>query len=200
MRGMTQTERPIIMSAPMVRAILAGTKTQTRRIAKLTDAGHVKEVNGHRRWHPADPEARLACPYGQPGDVLWVRETWAPDPPIDDSWASTVWAGCGRLVREIPERFHHPRFCNYAADWPHGPIRWTPSIHMPRWARRIDLRVTGVRVERLHEISASDAVAEGLSRMSPIDAYMHLWESLHGPGSWELNQRVWVIEFARIKP
>lgn len=156
--------RGILFSAPMVRALLAGTKTQTRRAVKYP----VEE--GKSGWHPIPGGWRFlpggsnrpVCPYGKAGDRLWVRETWSADPIIDDSWASTQWAGCGRVVSEIPERFHHPRFCNYAADWLHGPIRWTPSIHMPRWASRITLELTELRIERLQDICEADAIAEGI--------------------------------------
>jgi hypothetical protein len=226
----------------MVRALLAGTKTQTRRVVKLPhenppgrwevlpwggpNGGRTRDgqtvpfqnVIGHTRTGEI-----IGCPHGEPGDTLWVRETWAPDPPIDDTWASTQWNGCGRTVSEIPERFHHQRFCNYAADWLHGPIRWTPSIHMPRWASRITLEVTGVRVERLQDISYEDALAEGacldpasmpnfpacigssetpeqFARRTnyPQRGYRTLWEQLNGQGAWDANPWVWCIEFKRL--
>ena len=172
----------------MVRALLDGSKTQTRRVANLTDAAHVKEPRGHRRWHPADPEARLACPYGQPGDKLWVRETWAPNqiepvddrPPVDFLYAATDSA-------------------KYAV------CRWKPSIHMPRAASRITLEVTRVHLERLNACSEVDAIAEGAQWAacgSPQEGshkagYAQLWESINGPGSWGKNPLVWVVEFTR---
>lgn len=174
-------ERPIIMSAPMVRAILAGTKTQTRRVAKLTGGGHVKEPSGHRRWHPADPDASRACPLGQPGDRLWVRETWARHPQD----CETI------FYREQVER--EPGFPVWS-----GP--WKPSIHMPRAASRITLEITGVRVERLQEISAADCWAEGIAfspDVDPVHEYRDLWESIHRPGSWDANPWVWVIDVRR---
>lgn len=212
-------ERPILMSAPMVRALLAGTKTQTRRVVKPQPVDYPAmkpESRGGRKWvfmaqsdKPgyAFATSDVNCPYGHPGDRLWVRETWSADPHIDDSWASTEWNGCGRKVREIPDRFHHPRFCNYAADWLHEQIRWTPSIRMPRWASRITLEIVAVRVERLHDISEGDLAAEGIQEIIdagvdhdgyPRDAYRSLWESINGPGSWAANPWVWVLEFRRI--
>lgn len=214
-------ERPILFSAPMVRALLAGTKAQTRRIckaAKLHDSG--EDYRDDDGWPLFDAsidgagDIRIRSPYGVPGDRLWVRETWIPDPPIDDTWASTVWNGCGRRIDEVPERFRHPAFCAYAAGWLHGPIVWRPSIHMPRWASRITLEVTGVRVERLQDISEADAIAEGIVRWTggrwkcaapdgmahptAREAFRCLWESINGPGSWDANPWVWVVEFRRV--
>lgn len=193
--------RPILFSAPMVRALLGDTKTQTRRIATLTAGGHVKEPGGHLRWHPADPEAVLACPYGQPGDQLWVRETWAEG------------------IHQLADVDHWA----YAAD--HFGIqqrlgeRWKPSIHMPRAASRITLEITGVRLERLQDISEADAIAEGIEffnadhecgcrnymdatrkdwTLTPRDSFKTIWQSLNGLDSWDLNPRVWVIEFRRL--
>lgn len=146
----------------MVRAILDGTKTQTRRVAKLTSSGHVKEVGGHRRWHPADPEADLACPYGQVGDRLWVRETHATH-----SWGGAIQDAI--YYRATPDRhsFLVSTFKNRFEDRPIGDLgkwtgKWTPAIHMPRWASRIELEITGRRLERLSNISEADALAEGI--------------------------------------
>lgn len=188
-------ERGILFSAPMVRALLAGTKTQTRPAAKLTHAGHVKEPRGHRRWHPGDPDAVAACPYGKPGDRLWVRETH-----------------CAFDAGRVHYRADHAH--NPAGDKAHG-IKWTPAIHMPRWASRITLEITGVRVERLQEISEADAIAEGVPNQTrltghdkesgcqwgpaePVAEYCQLWESINGPGSWAANPWVWVLEFKRV--
>lgn len=199
-------ERPILFSAPMVRALLAGTKTQTRRVVK----GTALEWLQPRAFTPEYvglPENHL-CPYGFAGDRLWVREAWMPDPPADGTWAYTAWAGerIGQIAG-VPERFQHPAFCNYAANWLHGPIRWTPSIHMPRWASRITLEVTGVRVERLQSISEADAAAEGwpeppgdgTPHQTPRCWYPGVWESINGAGSWQANPWVWVVEFRRVR-
>lgn len=196
-------ERPILFSAPMVRAILDGSKTQTRRVAKRTAAGHVKETGGHRRWHIADFDAYLACPYGQPGDRLWVRETWAAPHSEDGRPPRAI--QCDQL------RIH------YLASEGRGGLVWRPSIHMPRWASRITLEITGVRVERLQEISEADAIAEGIERSydqwrdyrtdqavnypsaaTPIDSYRTLWEEINGPDSWDANPWVWVVKFERL--
>lgn len=181
------TERQILFSGPMIRALLAGTKTQTRRVVK---------PEWLRCLDPEDDrETVLArCPYGQPGTKLWVREAWMPDPPNDGTWEYTAWAGerIGQIAA-VPARFRHPAFCNYAADWLHGAVRWTPSIHMPRWASRITLEVTGVRVERLGEISESDAWAEGVQSVSE---FKELWASING--TWEPKQWIWVLQFQRV--
>lgn len=207
-------ERPILMSAPMVRALLSGAKTQTRRVVKPQPLGGaptlLEHLLPHQRWatDEAEEEHVWKCPYGEPGDRLWVRETWSPDPPIDSSWASTEWNGCGRRIDGVPERFQHPRFCNYSADWLHGPIVWRPSIHMPRWASRLTLEITGVRVERLQEISEGDAYDEGTAEWCAetqrngnkwpniVRAYQGLWESINGRGSWDANPWVWVLELS----
>lgn len=205
--------RPILFSGPMVRALLGGTKTQTRRIMKPEQSADIECFTNHEKdkltwlgWYRhADGNLYRKswderCPYGMPGDQLWVRETW-------------------QAVKE----WHH----GYTLDIPHagGMIRyratddeawvpvmpWRPSIFMPRYASRITLEITGVRVERLNYISANDALAEGVSGrreggdtdaywVPPPDVYRELWESINGPGSWALNPFVWVITFKRIKP
>jgi hypothetical protein len=190
-------DRPILYQGEMVRSILADRKTQTRRVAKLTSNGHVKEVGGHRRWHPADPEAVLACPYGQPGDRLWVRESWAyhlyalsaSNHELSGPW---VYAADGSTQH---------RLCD----------RWRPSIHMPRAASRIMLEITGVRVERLQDISEADAIAEGVMACarrvvglpggcdSHLCGYRQLWAKINGKGSWAANPLVWVVEFKRVE-
>jgi hypothetical protein len=171
-------ERPILFSAPMVRALLSGRKTQTRRVAKARKEGDIT-------WR-----TNPICPYGQPGDVLWVKETWRP--------CSTggAWYRATRL-----------------GDDP-GP--WRPSIYMPRWASRITLRLTSVRVERLQAISEEDANAEGVDELdgwmdearlvaasvrlrAPMEDartwFAALWESIHGEFAWDANPWVWVLGF-----
>jgi len=195
--------RPILFSGPMVRALLDGRKTQTRRVVKTKSHHQIEERDDGSLWPwmydgERDADAWMSCPYGQPGDRLWVRETWAqPDRRS---------AGFGPYI--------------YAADWQERPKHhWNPSIHMPRLASRITLEVTGVRVERLQDITPCDAVAEGLQRLpasgryvvtngdqymgfastSPVEIYRDLWESINGPGSWNENPWVWVIEFKRVE-
>lgn len=216
-------ERPILFSGPMVRAILAGTKTQTRRIC--------------REWEPSGTGAdfdqeRLArrCPQGKPGDRLWVRETWQRFDPDRDGIPPERFDGSapftGSSGGENPGPVHW-RAC-YAADGPlvhpeHGPARWKPSIHMPRWASRITLDVVSVRVERLQAITEDDARAEGArpffetfanigrdQRLTTgelaADAeyragFACLWDDLYGDSaSWASNPWVWVIGLARVKP
>lgn len=176
-------ERPILFSAPMVRAILGGTKTQTRRIVKLPHQNPLGQwepitiggPNGGRTaegstipeqgaiWHTRTGDTML-CPYGMPSDRLWLRETWMPDAPRDGSWPDVEFFGCkGAPLDLIPERFRKPEHCLFRSTWNGSElVGWKPSIHMPRWASRILLEVTGVRVERLQDISETDAIAEGI--------------------------------------
>ena len=199
----TKRERPIIFSTPMIRAILDHRKTQTRRV-----------IVAPRGWQmvPRDPfngvylrklavggqvddERYLCCPYGSPGDHLWVREKRG----------------------FLHEDFGYDRIgVYYEADNIAANeltrIRWRPSINMPRWASRIDLEITALRVERLQEINQADAYAEGFDPCEPgqltsatdgcVHAYRLYWNSLNAKRgyAWETNPWVWVIEFKRIKP
>ena len=199
--GKEVKERPILFSGKMVRALLAGTKTQTRRIVKPQPISN--RPNGPLGWE-------IHCPYGQPGDRLWVREGFTPLPPMqaptqNPSRWEILYAAGGAEEREAPAGYN-PMLYNYE--------RWSPSIHMPRWASRLTLEITGVRVERLQSISEADAIAEGVTAVSSggvtlftttgancfqtaKDAYAALWESINGPGSWDANPWVWAIEFRR---
>ena len=191
------TERPIPFNGPLVRAIFNGWKTQARRVLKPTDNGHVKEPRGHRRWHPDDPKALLACPYGQPGDCLWVRETWAP---------STLGASPNM------ERHMRPLY-RESLDRPEWKSIWKPAIVMPRWASRLLLHITNIRLERLQTISEADARAEGtqepsLSSLggelaqaawSERQVFERLWRKLYGSDTWIANPLVWVICFERLE-
>ena len=193
------TERPIIFSAPMVRAILAGTKTQTRRAVKLKPWHQIEQRDDGTLWPWMYDDDRASdhwvpCPHGQPGDRLWVREAHM------DLGACCLYRADANAEQERA----------LAAPGQ----RWRSSIHMPRWASRITLDITGVRVERLQDISEGDAEAEGASeapmpmatmysqaavlRSRYREGYADLWESLHGPGSWDANPWVWVVEFKRI--
>ncbi|OQS36130.1 hypothetical protein B0T45_16700 [Chromobacterium haemolyticum] len=202
-------EKPIPFHGDMIRALLAGTKTQTRRIIKpqpdateerLRELGAwidgftlSQQVDG--AWQHGFIDAK--CPYGQPGDRLWVRETYTD-------------AGC-RLTYRADED-----------DGAHCVVeKWIPLIHMPRAACRLVLEITEVRVERLQDISNEDCIAEGINRIAhgregyfyhhqrtepdrhnwchPDDAYKELWESLYGAGSWDANPWVWVIEFKKVE-
>lgn len=199
-------ERPIIFSAPMVRAILAGTKVQTRRVVKLKPWQQIEERDDGAPWPWMYDDNRAAdhwvpCPYGQPGGRLWVREAWAP-----------------RTLGAWPLMDQHMKPLYRASeDRPEWKRIWKPSIHMPRLASRILLDVTAVRVERLQDISEADAQAEGITpKWEPgcsgrlmdafggfsfrpaASAYAELWEQINGPGAWDANPWVWVVEFKRV--
>lgn len=181
---------PILMSAPMVRAVLAGTKTQTRREFKTRNGG----VHPNANDKPGMTQILRNCPYGQPGDRLWVREAFAIVPRT----AYRCSEGVQQALR--PDDDHDAAI--YREGWTRsrGGLRWRPSIHMPRWASRLTLGVTGVRLERLQDISHDDACAEGIESQKGgaaacIERYRELWESLNGVGSWRENPWVWVITF-----
>lgn len=188
-------ERPILMSAPMVRAILGGQKTQTRRVVKPTGAP------GKHQTHTGPvAEAMSACPYGQPGDRLWVKETWR----VMNAGLRTI------ALRASPDR-HGGHYLSQEGDawWDRWGARsdggrWQPSIYMPRWASRITLEVTSVRVERLQDITEADARAEGVDALGgragvsdARGAFCALWSSINGPESWDANPWVWVVGFRR---
>lgn len=246
------SERPILFSGSMVRAILEGRKSQTRRVVKAPKEALLHGRNPH--WddalvdgHPTMPSgfsdggeylhvpygggdmegcgrcaSRVFCPYGQPGDLLWVRETWGAcerrDGRLTISYAATPRTTFATLenciVVDRPDGFEikSPEV---------GPYRdkdgaWRPSIFMPRWASRLTLRITDVRVERVRSISRADAIAEGIQNIGgdterwgvpgegyaqhPCRAYWLLWDSINGkkPGcTWADNPWVWVVEFER---
>lgn len=217
-------ERPILFSAPMVRAILEDRKTQTRRVAR-TRRIHATGGTLDETWMPMGrgrcimlgkdgtwPATVLQlCPYGKPGDRLWVRETWycdhmdcinkipkdrsAHDAHADDS--PLLYRADGECCEQIPE-------CDHGGT---GGAQWRPSIHMPRWASRITLEVTSVRVERLEDISEADSRAEGVEIAHAADAlcdcgrrtFRDLWERINGQGSWRKNPWVWVVSFKRVE-
>lgn len=216
------TERPILFSGAMVCALLAGTKTQTRRVVKPQPTGFVGGPgvsNSDGSPAPLVPideyfgpcGREIVCPYGQPGDRLWVRESFMPIPleaapgPSQTPW-SIAYAAGGQTELLAPSSYN-PTLYNYE--------RWTPSIHMPRWASRITLEITSVRVERLQDISESDAMAEGTTPITdPCDhvrltcadigcsgpqpyrtGFRALWRDINGPDSWEANPWVWAVEF-----
>ncbi|WP_046111783.1 hypothetical protein [Aquincola tertiaricarbonis] len=213
-------ERGILFSAPMVRALLAGTKTQTRRLVKPPPThfvGGPGVIDSHGKPVPRAPAVddgvssrEIVCPYGVPGDRLWVRETWAH-----------------HVQAQAAARDEDGPFV-YAADGPSAlehrlQTKWTPGIYMFRWASRITLEITDVRVERLQDISEADAWAEGCVRGAlddngdPFPAeephssgvgmrgwdtardwYADLWEEINGAGSWDTNPWVWVLSVGRV--
>lgn len=226
-------ERPLLFSGPMVRAILEGRKTQTRRVVKpqpFIDGNHfafkgrrpkAKRGTGAINVYPPSPDLMASalagsCPYAQPGDRLWVRETW--DFRAWEKGVVRIAYGAGGLqVERVPPPEWSPTVYNYE--------RWRPSIHMPRWASRILLEVTAVRVERVQDISEEDAKEEGVLAMHwgelkqiptsllmrlggalPVNprhvyGFAELWDSINSARGfgWGSNPWVWVIEFKRIE-
>ena len=210
-------ERPIIFNAEMVKAILDGRKTQTRRVMKsqpepsesrlgdywfpckkMETMVHVSDFNPAISSVPDSQEFfSECCPFGAIGDRLWVRETWAEA----GGNAPELKLYRANYPAHIPSHYEN---IPVAED-----IRWTPSIHMPRWASRINLEITGVRVERLNDISEADALAEGMDNGTsdaamaagwyekPQRAFQRLWTQIYGEESWSSNPWVWVIEFKR---
>lgn len=219
-------ERPILFSAPMVRALLAGTKTQTRRVLKqatgpslsvgIEDEPGVVELSwlwGDGPGHDVhETVKKVPCPFGLPGDRLWVREAirLVPDQEPDD--------GTGRVL----STYGADGSLTVADAWP-WKRSYLPPMHCPRGLSRIDLEITDVRVERLQDISEEDARAEGITahrkggwhcEQPPAgiegtnhfgfatvrDAFGALWESINGAGSWAANPWLWVVEFRRVRP
>lgn len=223
------TERPILFSGPMVRAILSGQKTVTRRAVKGNQIPKEDPAaadpalrwnavgQNHPRWGfcvPGATEEECAsalgtmgvCPYGRPGDRLWVRETWARVGNTDPGYLTyrATYPAC------LP-----PGLENVPADLHDAGERWRPSIHMPRAASRILLEITAVRVERLQDISEGQALAEGIAHAGdglfhvedsqhladdPRESFASLWESINGDGSWAANPWVWCVSFRRAEP
>jgi len=200
-------ERPIIFSGEMVQAILDGRKTQTRRV--VTRIGSAKEfietVDGINKLvdvqsllsmkpNQYPQEARGRCPYGRPGDRLWVRETWGLHPDLDGQLKDD-----GLTPGSIDNEGFH---IGYKADGSGAYCieKWRPSIFMPRWASRILLEITDVRVECVQDISYQDMVAEGLYPTGKLDclvAFESLWDSINAKRGypWSSNPWVWVIKF-----
>ncbi|STV03750.1 morphogenetic protein [Klebsiella pneumoniae] len=228
------TERGMIFNAEMVRALLDGRKTQTRRIMKvqpesnqlglllITDSTKHSDIG---KYHWAESNATgnhvrsklFSCPFGAVGDRIWVRETWSSDfanyYPND-----RVWYAADNNRRLDIEVVDGVRGIYSPESDVHVPFRWQPSIHMPRWASRILLEITNVRVERLNAISEEDATAEGVPPAGSLlpdypgtfltpkgdfatakVAFQRLWESIYGEESWKANSWVWVISFKRVE-
>lgn len=213
-------ERPILFSTPMVQAILAGNKKQTRLVvkskSKLLPPAEVVNFHQVGKWFHFENTAETAttyfedgkpelktwtftCPYGEPGDRLWVRETWRKVDPSE--------CGCSDLCPHASGGYA------YLASSDDNEAKWKPSIHMPRVVSRILLEITKVRVERLNDISGDDAKAEGFKGNiwnSPtarkcekdywaINWFRALWETINGQLSWHKNPWVWVVEFKVIE-
>lgn len=200
------TERGMIFNSDMVRAILDGRKTQTRRPVKFPfkDRNLGCELSGNELAVELSSGNYLNSPFGKPGDRIWVRETFQG--PLFD--IDQMDAYC-----KDSAPFEKTQFCVYKADGKPAPeffdaddnlhCCWRPSIHMPRWASRLLLEITSVRVERIRSMSQDDARAEGVIAASgPMEAglaFRELWDSIYGEESWKANPWVWVIEFERIE-
>jgi hypothetical protein len=229
------TQRPILFSAEMVRAILDGRKTQTRRVMKAqpypdsivtVEHYHPTVIDRHGDMQPGpeifgahwdDGEYGCRSPYGAPGDTLWVRESlyiwgrWRKDGLRKNGLPSWRFEEVGQRADPDPDLglIGSALVRHLLKFW----LR--PSIHMPRWASRITLRITDIRVERLQDITQKDAIAEGapeshsdIDRISRLFGYQDFsrswfaqtWENINGPGAWEANPWVWVVSFERVKP
>ncbi|WP_261242779.1 ASCH domain-containing protein [Serratia entomophila] len=197
-------ERPVIFNGEMVRAILDGRKTQTRRTLnwKRQPYTEMAERDDGSLWPWAEDGERggdiwFPCPFGEVGDRLWVRETFAV---FDADWKHP---GKPHDLRDGP--WPNVVYPASVAKIPDGTCR--PSIHMPRWASRIALEITAVRVERLNDISEEDAKSEGVKagicpgheHMMHQVAFSELWQSIYGAENWSANPWVWVIEFRRVE-
>lgn len=219
-------ERPIPFSAPMVRAIQEGRKTVTRRPVRVQprSKGDIGSYGPGQPFirHPDPTKRNPECPYGRPGDRLWVRETWGVISGSFDQMGNLIDWEPDRPAKAIREmrfgRGYYSGHVVYAADGPcewagdedgGGDPRsaWKPSIHMPRAASRILLEIIDVRVERLQDITDEQAKAEGAD--CPVADHLEaawrvqfqrLWESINGPEAWAINPWVWVVEFKQVQP
>lgn len=206
MKALNNSLKPMLFSGDMVRAILSGKKTQTRRVLKTQpypNANVVLNSEGNAAFD-SGPVYGVTAPF-HVGDRIWVRETWQA--PEYESWKPS----------DIPESAHVAYQADYSINDPaEEHRRWRPSLHMPKWASRITLEVTAARIQRLYEISEADAIAEGIeSRQTAIDtlyrrydqvvgetkypvhSFSSLWESIYGKGSFD-SRWVWVFEFQRV--
>lgn len=230
-RGIEMKKRPILFRGEMVEAILAGKKTQTRspvrwrsKRAEEVDDGESEgnllfETPGGGWWpfYVYDGmEVPLSCPYGAPGERLWVKETFRPWWDENELYCCIQYRADNGLMKpkisdiNIGERFQEECEATRRPQVDGNKIPWKPSIFMPRWACRITLEITGVRVEQLSEISEKDCWREGFRPVSGAHGnvvglnpngrqrFQTYYENINGPGSWEKNPWVWVIDFKRI--
>lgn len=227
-------ERPILFSAPMVRAIQEGRKTVTRRPIRFQPNVPVTDAIPRRNfphgpatidwyWRPKHghlngvPSAGwdFKCPYGQPGDRLWVRETWFCDhfEVMRGPYLKPDDLDIGEAREDGTLVYAADGLTPFEAEQP----AWKPSIHMPRWASRILLEITEVRVEQLQNICEEHAIAEGVDvsicqqfletsptrhqcKLAALHGFSGLWESINGAGAWDSNPWVWVVNFKRVAP
>ena len=219
------SEKPILFSASMIRAILEGRKTQTRRVVRVQPKHNVAGMHWVRfgdvfHYPQVCPEIKIKSPYGIDGDEIWVRETftkiWNQDGCLHDDPYDTTECPCEGCHIE----YKADSGSKYPADWPDDSTgdpdlpTWKPSIYMPRWASRIQLKVVDIRIERLQDISEADARAEGVllsGRTCTMyegiyrDAFSILWDGINSTRSgglyaWSKNPWVWRVEFSKIKP
>lgn len=200
-------ERPILFNGDMVRAILEGRKTQTRRIIKvqpesdifglryITESSNPKN-EGKYFWSInyatgiKEKSDLFSCPGGKVGDRLWVREAFAIVP-------RTAYAMSDGVQQTInPDDPYNTAI--YRAGWERSAPRWIPSIHMPRWACRIQLEITDIRIQRLLDIPHDDAIAEGFTGEKPTCEFISTWRDIYGEADIDQNVWVWVIEFKRV--
>ena len=192
---------PVIFSAEMVRAILDGKKTQTRRLIKSYISENIRSGMSPLEWE----SVKKICPYGTRKDKLWVRETFVlesqvehdQNPPYsdgrpiggyEDSWLMPHY----RATDQTPDLMYE------GSDEPN--CKWKPSIFMPRWASRICLEIEDIWIERLQDISEEDAADEGCNLVngSYVNPYKNLWQSIYGDDSWSENPWVWVVKFIKV--
>lgn len=229
-------ERPIPFNGPMVQAVLAGTKTQTRRAKALEYfsqpendpdgwwCARVSDGAAYMVYKQSPHERAVQCPYGRAGDRLWVREPWRSTADLDnysgnemadrclDAGYHTPWAPIQYEADGARRDWQHTSMPLYVG--PPQPGRYRHGRFMPRWASRIELEVTRVRVERLQAINHMDALAEGVGLNAsaadvpmtvpageslPRAMFRALWEQINGAGTWEANPWVWAVEFRRIR-
>jgi len=183
-------EHPILFNSEMVRAILDSRKTQTRRVIKPQCEANL--MSGYQEWEYEGLLAR--CPFGQIGDRLWVRETWRQPEDFEGYDRGAVL---------------------YAVSEMDAGAKWKPSIHMPRYASRITLEITDIRVEKVQDINEENCLKEGIEKYFDDGVYYYgeydkghcdykhvfktLWDSINKKHTWESNPFVWVIEFKRVK-
>lgn len=217
-------ERPILMTPENAQKCHDGTKTQTRRTNGLEVVNHAGTRWGCPQMtrpgvatfldlslaNPYDNALDVVCPYGVVGDRLWVREAWQ-----EKAWTLTELNRASFLNAPMKPKetyLNNPIYAIHRGGYNNAigdPGRWFPSIHMPRWACRTVLEITALRAERLHDISPSDALAEGIfcpevgyaqhGGRAPVLLYGFLWESINGKNSWERNDWVWVVSFKKVK-
>ncbi|EAB1980457.1 hypothetical protein M1Y80_002305 [Salmonella enterica subsp. enterica serovar Hadar] len=209
-------ELGMIFNAEMVNAILSGRKTQTRRPIKWkqTRFTEIAERDDGSLWPWAEDCERggdiwFACPFGEVGDRIWVRETWQVIHDHIDESSHVEYRTYAPSIPKEKDRYWHTVYAEHFGDESREDrgFPWRPAIHMPRWASRITLEITDVRVERLRDLSEEDAKSEGIipSAGGVLPGWEYrinfrdLWMDIYGTDNWEANPWVWVIEFKRVE-